>query len=124
MTAYDTGNSRRYYNARTHKVVPIDAVVLDLSGLNVEELVNVIRWAGASYAGVADQIEAQMKTQSAPMDEPAQLGAVVTASQWGEVEDSERPWVRYQWHGSNPWIDDYGHTRAWEDLRNPREAQS
>ena len=69
-------------------------------------------WATA----IAKQIEAQTRPPKAA--EPTNLGAVVSASQVGEVEGSERAWTRYN-SSREGWIDSLGHAeRSWDDLEN------
>lgn len=113
------------YNPATEKVVPKGVVVLDLALNDVtaermaEFIVKLYRSHGHPWTDhIADQIEAQVKPPRIP--EPTAPGSVVIASQVGEIEGSDRTWVRFRRGPSDAWIDSLEHVRSWDDLDSPR----
>jgi hypothetical protein len=110
------------YNPATEKVVPKDAVVLDLDSLDTtapgegetaaQYVVRTLRGPAhglATRRAIADQIEAQTKPPRIP--EPG-LWGVVEAARYA----STRRWVH---HEEERWISDTGAILRWEDLRDP-----
>lgn len=117
-----------YYNAMTHKVVPKDAVVLDLDeatrhmadGLGgLSTLLNWLRDGSGIFAKkIADQIEAQTKPPRIP--EPELYKIIEAGPEW-----HRRKWVR----GPKGWtnVDAEGHYlnwSHWDSLENPRLIES
>lgn len=112
-----------YYNVDTHKTVPLDAVVLDLSAANplgnpeivVENVLAALRRGTTGCKDVADQIEAQTKPPRIP--EPGPTGSLVNAEGclWAKAEDGN--WVCLGDGNS-------GLTKPWQFLISPEAVTS
>lgn len=111
-----------YYNSKTHKAVPKDAIVLDLSeapyGHDVKNWVHNLRSKGGTIARnwVADQIEAQIKPPRIP--EPGLWGVV--EADWkspGITGIPRAEWVRVK---GNRWRSAISAVEVpWSELVNP-----
>ena len=93
-------------------------VVLDLSEWPVAAVtlrhVSDKGYGMSLLRNLADQIEAQ--TQPPRIAEPPDIGTMVTASQVGECDGSERMWIRFSRARTDCWIDTLAHIRSWSDL--------
>ena len=107
------------YDTRAYKVVPKDAVLLDLDtvlgGVDMggwEYVVGTLRkdvHARATRNKIADQIEAQTKPPR--IAEPGLYGVVSS--------EDDRGLTTYFWHSHGGWHGENGSLSEWEDLVDP-----
>jgi len=100
------------YNPATEKVVPKDAVVLDmgpgvLGWTSIDYLVQALHADG--FHMLADQIEAQTKPPRIP--EPSLYGVVSS--------EDDRGLTTYFWHSHGGWHGENGSLVEWDDLVDP-----
>ena len=114
------------YNPVTQKVVPRDAIVLDLDAANdliprsevAETAIKALRKSPfISDSGLADQIEAQTKPPRIP--EPG-LWGVVEASTPDDPDRRKFGRVPSEGDDADQWTESYDEVwRAWSDLIDP-----